>query len=56
MFDTLVVIVIVAGAAWFVARRFLSLGKGGGCGCSGGGDSCGCAGNGKGCSGGGRGV
>jgi hypothetical protein len=49
MVDTLVVLAIVAVAAWYVVRRFVSMGKGGGgcgCGCScpGSGSGCGCAG------------
>ncbi|MGD9609494.1 MAG: FeoB-associated Cys-rich membrane protein [Desulfovibrionaceae bacterium] len=44
MFDTLVVLVIVAAAGWYVFRRFVAVGrgKGGGCGC-------GCSGNDGGC-------
>jgi len=40
--DTLIVVVIVALAAWYVARKFFGK-KGGscGCGCSGGDGSCG---------------
>jgi hypothetical protein len=45
--DTLIVIVIVAVAAWYVVRKFV-VKKGGscGCGCSGGDGSCGGGGSG----------
>lgn len=50
MIDTLVVFVIVAVAAWYVVRRFVSVGKGKdagcGCGCSGGKTGCSRAGDG----------
>lgn len=40
--DTLIVIVIVALAAWYVVRKFFGKKAGScGCGCSGGGGSCG---------------
>lgn len=44
MVDTLIVIGIVALAAWYVARRFVRARKGGGCGCSGSCECCGSAG------------
>lgn len=44
MVDTLVVLGIVALAAWYVTRRFVRSRKGGGCGCSGGCEGCGSAG------------